>query len=111
MNIDETCNNEILKTFMNKLDEGVYCVDLNRKINFWNDAAKNISGFDSSEVVGSYCYDNILKHVDGNGKNLCLDGCPLHKTLEDGEERKALVFLHHKGGHRVPVEIKVVPIN
>jgi diguanylate cyclase (GGDEF)-like protein len=41
---------------------------------------------------------------------LCLGDCPLSRVLEDGKPRRAEVYLHHKSGHRVPVEIRVNPL-
>ncbi|GAB1400628.1 hypothetical protein MASR1M66_20830 [Aminivibrio sp.] len=91
---------------MNMLREGVYFVDLDRKITFWNKAAERISGYRSDEVLGSSCKDNILIHVDSTGRNLCQDGCPLHATMADREIRMADVFLHHRRGYRVPVSVR-----
>ncbi len=56
--------------------EGVYLVDTERRIMYWNKAAERISGFTSDEVVNHFYYDNILNHVDDCGKQLCHDGCP-----------------------------------
>lgn len=67
-------------------------------------------GFSYDEVVGKYCHDNILKHVDNIGTQLCLDGCPLHKTLKTCQVNEATIFLHHKLGYRVPVSIKTIPL-
>lgn len=44
------------------------------------------------------------------GINLCKGLCPMAKSLQDRQIREAVVYLHHKQGHRVPVSIKVVPI-
>jgi len=90
--------------------EGVYFVDNKRKITFWNKSAEHITGFSANEVVGKHCYNNILKHVDNFGKQLCLGGCPLQKTLETSNINETKIFLHHKLGHRVPVSIKTVPL-
>lgn len=95
---------------LNKMYEGVYYVDFDRKIEFWNNAAEEISGFKSDDVVSQKCYNSILKHVDSDGNDLCLTGCPLHATLSDGEVREADVYLQHKDGHRIPVSVKVFPI-
>jgi len=95
---------------LNNLFDGVYYVDSERKITFWNRAAERITGFSESEVLGHDCADNILRHIDSTGKELCLKGCPLHQTLRDGEMREAYLFLHHKQGHRVPVHIRITPI-
>jgi len=102
--------NENYNKLLDSMFEGVYFVDNNRKITFWNKSAEQITGFSANEVVGKYCSDNILKHVDNFGKQLCLGGCPLHKTLETKDIIEAKVFLHHKSGHRVPVAIKTVPL-
>ena len=93
------------------IKEGIYFVDTNRKITFWNDYAAEITGFSASEVLDSHCYDNILNHVDDAGTHLCTEGCPLHKTIEDSIRREASVYLHHKDGHRVPVVVRTFPMS
>ena len=93
------------------LYDGLYYVDRNRVIQYWNRAAERITGYAAAEVVGRPCSDNILTHVTDNGDNLCMGACPLAATLEDGQMREASVFLHHKDGHRVPVSVRVAPLN
>jgi diguanylate cyclase (GGDEF)-like protein/PAS domain S-box-containing protein len=95
---------------LESLFDGVYFVDLERKITFWNKAAERITGYTREEVIGKRCSDNLLRHVDDKGRELCLAGCPLKETIEDGGVREAHVFLHHKQGHRVPVSVRVTPV-
>jgi diguanylate cyclase (GGDEF)-like protein/PAS domain S-box-containing protein len=95
---------------MANLYEGIYFVDNNRQITFWNGGAERITGFSKEEVLGKCCMDNILNHVDEDGNSLCMDGCPLHNTIQDGCNREATVYLHHKDGHRVPVSVRAIPI-
>jgi diguanylate cyclase (GGDEF)-like protein/PAS domain S-box-containing protein len=90
--------------------EGVYYVDANRQILQWNGGAEHISGFLASDVVGKRCYDNILRHVDSAGNELCFGGCPLAATIVDGQAREAKVFLHHSNGHRLPVTVRAMPV-
>ncbi len=92
------------------LYDGVYLVDPDRRITYWNRAAEKLSGYKAKEVVGSLCQDDILEHVDAEGHNLCKGECPLAKTLKDGRRREAELFLHHKKGHRVPVLVRIAPI-
>ena len=92
------------------LYEGVYVVDKDRKIIYWNEGSVRITGYTQAEVTNSYCYHNILQHVNDQGKQLCLDGCPLEKTLHDGHINEARVFLKHKEGYRIPVMVKTLPI-
>jgi len=98
------------ETLLDNLYDGVYFVDLDRKITFWNKAAEKITGFTKAEVLGKRCADNLLRHVDERGTPLCEGACPLSHTLDDGQFRSASVFLHHKQGHRLPVAIGVAPI-
>jgi diguanylate cyclase (GGDEF)-like protein/PAS domain S-box-containing protein len=92
------------------LYEGVYIVDQNRKIIFWNSGSEKITGYTSEEVVNKHCFANILRHVTTEGKELCYGGCPLHDTLKTGKVNEAEVYLHHKEGHRIPVSVKSIPI-
>lgn len=97
---------EVLK----QIYDGVYIVDRSRKILFWNNGAERITGYREEEVLGHRCSDNILMHVTEKGVNLCLHGCPLHMTMEDGLHREMEVFLHHREGYRLPVIIRVSPL-
>jgi len=98
------------RTLLDNLHDGVYYVDLERRILYWNQAAERITGFPADEVVGGRCSDNILMHVDENGEQLCLDGCPLAATMEDGKLREMEAYLHHKQGHRVPVSVRAAAL-
>jgi diguanylate cyclase (GGDEF)-like protein/PAS domain S-box-containing protein len=98
------------KELLDNLYDGVYCVDSGRRIIYWNKAAEQITGFQSSEVLGKHCHQNILRHVDEVGTELCEGSCPLAKTIADGLLRDAEVYLHHKDGHRVPVSVRITPI-
>jgi len=97
-------------TLLDNLYDGVYFVDRERRITFWNQAAERITGFTRTEVLGKRCADNLLRHVDERGNSLCEGACPLSHTLGDSQLRSASVFLQHKDGHRLPVAIGVAPI-
>lgn len=98
------------KSLIENIFDGLYLVDKNRSIIYWNQVAEKITGYRSEEVIGQQCRDNILVHLDENGNNLCRGRCPLEATIADGELRDAEVYLHHKDGHRVPVWIRAAPL-
>ena len=100
----------LYKEMLDSFYEGVYFVDNSRTITFWNKGAERISGFTSNEIIGKHCYENILDHVDDSGKQLCFGGCPLSKTIIDGQQRETGVYLHHKDGHRVSVSVRAIPL-
>jgi PAS domain S-box-containing protein len=90
--------------------DGVYFVDRERRITYWNKAAEELTGYSSTEAVGRQCFDNFLVHVNDQGCPLCLSGCPLVGTISDGKRREAKIYLQHKLGHRVPVSVRVAPV-
>lgn len=95
---------------LDHLYDGVYFVDRDRVITYWNRGAARISGYGADEVVGRSCGDGVLNHVTANGVALCQNGCPLTATMADGNPREADVFLHHADGHRVPVLVRCAPL-
>ncbi len=98
------------RAVLDNLRDGVYIVDPDRRILFWNRGAEAIAGYSADEITGKRCAENILVHVDDKGTQLCQEGCPASATLADGVVRQASVFLHHKQGHRIPVSVWVAPI-
>lgn len=103
-------NEHLFHDIVEQLFDGAYFVDTERRITFWNRSAEHLTGYKSREVVGSFCQDNILSHVDEQGTHLCEALCPLAKTLNDGRHREAELYLRHKDGHRVPVLVRIAPV-
>lgn len=103
-------NKDFYWTLLDMLKDGVYFADRDRKVTYWNKAAETISGYKSGEILGIHCSDNILVHIDEQGNNLCTGMCPLAKCMESGEGYEKKIFLHHKDGHRVPVQVRVSPV-
>jgi diguanylate cyclase (GGDEF)-like protein/PAS domain S-box-containing protein len=103
-------NDTFFKGLLDNLYDGVYYVDPERTILYWNKGAERLTGYSSAEVLGTRCRDNILMHVDTEGTNLCTSGCPLQRSMQSGEPLESEVFLHHKNGHRVPVRVRAAPL-
>lgn len=101
---------DFYKSLVDNLFDGVYFVDTERRITYWNRGAERITGYQADQVVGKFCRDNLLNHCTENGEELCLNKCPLTKCITSGKETEAEVFLHHADGHRVPVLIRTSPI-
>lgn len=98
------------KELLDNLSDGVYFVDRERRILYWNEGAFRLTGYKAEELLGKCCQDNILCHVDYAGHELCQNDCPLTATISDGTMHEAHVFLRHKLGRRVPVLVRVQPI-
>ncbi len=101
---------DFYKEIIDNLYDGVYFVNRDRVITYWNKGAERITGYSAKQTVGRACRDNLLNHVTSNGVELCLNNCPLAAVMEDGNPREAEVFLHHADGHRVPVMVRGTPL-
>jgi diguanylate cyclase (GGDEF)-like protein/PAS domain S-box-containing protein len=95
---------------LDAMHDGVYFVDQDRRITYWNAGAERLSGYSSAETVGKHCFNNVLGHVDENGTPLCTSGCLLTKVLSDGRARETEIYLRHSLGHRVPISVRVQPL-
>lgn len=101
---------DFFKNIIDNLYDGVYFVDRDRRITYWNKGAERISGYTDKQVIGRRCRDNLLNHVTANGVQLCQDHCPLAAVMEDGKPREAEVYLHHADGYRVPVMVRATAL-
>ena len=101
-------------TILDHTTEGIYVTDLDCRILFWNAAAERITGWKSEEVVGRPCSEDILMHVDHQGRRLCEPGrCPLHRsmTADESSGSPILLYANTPGGQRVPVSVSVAPLH
>jgi diguanylate cyclase (GGDEF)-like protein/PAS domain S-box-containing protein len=103
-------NDEFYGAVLDKISDGVYVCDRDRRIVYWSPGAERITGYAADEVRGSSCGDGILMHVDEGGKALCGDGCPLVAAMAGGTP-EARVYLHHKNGHRVPIWVRATAVH
>ncbi|MGZ9234916.1 MAG: diguanylate cyclase domain-containing protein [Anaerolineales bacterium] len=102
--------NDFYKAIIDNLYDGIYFVDRDRVITYWNKGAERITGYSADQTIGRGCRENLLNHVTANGVELCSQNCPLAAVMEDGMEREAEVFLHHANGHRVPVLVRATAL-
>ena len=100
-----------LKAVLNSANEGIYVTDRDRRFLFWNRASEKITGYKAEEVIGKSCYDNILQHTDETGELLCLERCPLVKSMQLGRTYgPEVISLKRKDGKRIMVEVMTSPL-
>ena len=95
-----TASNVILDS----LSDGVYVCDRDRRIVFWSRAAARITGWESTDVVGRRCLDDVLCHIDKDGHRLCGEEfCPLHRAMVTGATSTVgiMVFAQGKAGNGI----------
>ncbi len=102
---------EFYRFLLDNLSDGVYMVDRQRRIIDWNRGAERLTGYSAAEVVGRECAAGLLSHVDEAGHLLCpAETCPAEEVMREGRPLQRRVFLHHRDGHRVPVNTRIAPL-
>jgi len=90
---------EYLKEILDSVYKGIYAIDLNKRITYWNRTAEKITGYSISEVIGRYCWE-----VDLNGTGIChTQLCLMEKTINKNMLIEDQEYMKHKDGYRVPV--------
>ncbi len=72
------------------LPTGVFAVDREGKINFWNAGAERITGYLKQEVLGRVCSDGFLEHSEGENNTLTGNAAPVLATLREGRGIRVL---------------------
>jgi diguanylate cyclase (GGDEF)-like protein/PAS domain S-box-containing protein len=101
---------EIYRAVLEHMQTGIYMVDCEQKIQFWNDGAETITGHLRQDVVGHFCRDFFPPRKEHGKNGVCEIGGALASVLRDGRPAIAEVTLRHKAGHQVAVRIRAVPI-
>ena len=64
---------------LNSLTEGVFTVDENMVITYFNNAAEKITGIPKEKALGQYCFEVMLS-------NICEKNCALKCSLQTGKD-------------------------
>jgi diguanylate cyclase (GGDEF)-like protein/PAS domain S-box-containing protein len=98
------------KNLLDNLYDAIYCVDLDRKIIFWNKAAEAMTGYTEEEAMGKVSCIQVRMHDKAEGEGECLSACLVEQTLVDGKPREFDCFITNRNGRRIPVSARVSPI-
>ena len=101
---------ELYKNLLDQVSDGVYYLDRNRRIVYWNKGAERLTGYAKAEVLGRKCSDDILVHMNASGHSLCDFSCPIDQLYGDPCHGDGEFILRHKDGHRIPVLVRVSSI-
>ncbi len=88
-------------SILENVHEGIFTVDLDKKITYLNPAAETLTGFRFEETVGQYCFDVFRA-------DLCDTRCPMDQIFAGKEiSRDINAFVITKQGFKKPVHISV----
>ncbi len=109
MSSDFLDNPKLFRHLVEDLPVGIYIVDRERRIRFWNRGAELLTGHLGHDVVGHALVD-VVQACDRRGNRLCGERCPVTMTLLQRQPQQYAAFYLHKNGHRTAVRIRTRPI-
>jgi len=102
-------NSKLFRHLVEHLPVGIYIVDQERRIRFWNHGAERLTGHLSHDVVG-HVLEDAVQICDRRGNPLQGESCPVARTLIHRKPEQCTASYLHKNGHRVAMRIRTQPV-
>ena len=83
-------------TVLESITDGVFSVDFEKKITFFNRAAEFITGFKAEEAIGQYCFDIFRADI-------CQAKCPIDAAIAGHPQISVHARIIDKSGEQKPV--------
>jgi PAS domain S-box-containing protein len=83
-------------TIVESISDGVFTVDFEKRITFFNRAAELITGFKAEEAIGQYCFDIFRA-------NSCHDKCPMDAATAGHPRINVRARIIDKSGEEKPI--------
>lgn len=91
----------LLDSVFNNINEGIFTIDLEKKITSFNDAAEIITGYKRDEAIGCE-YWSILEYLKNEFRDFCESQFDKQKPIKNME-----LIIIQKYGLRVPIRLSV----
>ncbi|MBN1552421.1 sensor domain-containing diguanylate cyclase [bacterium] len=105
-NIDQVLDIDQIRVVIDHLYDGVYVVQNDMKVIYWNSGMEKLTGYTKLEMSGRCCCEKSLIFGFGDCPGRCL--CKRALKQLNFEEFEGIV--RHKSGFRIPVIIRTLPL-
>ncbi|MDD2365717.1 MAG: sensor domain-containing diguanylate cyclase [Desulfuromonadaceae bacterium] len=101
---------DFYREILDNLYDGIFFVDKEGCITYWNKGATSLTGYKPSDVQGrNYC--DIFQPLDKHGNHLCeSDTCPIRRVFNISTLTEVEAYICHKEGHLLPISIRIAPV-
>lgn len=101
---------DFYREILDNLYDGIFFVDTEGMITYWNSGAEALTGYRKGDVVKrNYC--EVFKPLDQHGNDLCTNStCPMRHVLNTSVLSEVEAYVRHKEGHLVPISIRIAPV-
>ena len=87
------------ETILDSIADGVFTIDLDFNITYFNQAAEKITGVSKRQALGQKCFDVFRA-------NICQTACVLHATMQTGAQKiNVPINLLNSQGDRVSASV------
>lgn len=97
------------RDILDSMTDGMYFVDLNQKIQYWNRAAEQLTGISADQVVGKVINGGYIRY-EGAGDNVLQPfEYPVSLCLQERQVIRKTFFIRTKDNNKIPVEESAAP--
>ena len=91
--------NNNFETILDSIADGVFTIDLEFNITYFNSAAQKITGVSGDQALGQKCFDVFRA-------NICQTTCALGETMKTGRQSINLpIDILNSEGYRIPASV------
>jgi len=101
-------DSQLCQQVLECLPTGVFAVDREGRISFWNAGAEHITGYLKQETLGRLCSEAFLEHSECENNTVVGSMVPLLATLREGRGMATRASLKGKSGHSIPVRLQTI---
>jgi diguanylate cyclase (GGDEF)-like protein/PAS domain S-box-containing protein len=103
-------NEEHMRLILESVGEGIYGIDIEGNVFFFNPGAEKMLGYGPGELAGKHSH-STMHHSRNDGTPYLLEDCPVYRSMRYGVVRRVEdeVFWR-KDGSSFPVEYTTAPI-
>lgn len=101
---------EVFRAILEGLQTGIYVVNRNQKVLFWNAGAERITGYLRQDVLGRSWHENVAAAGNGANQGPADPAEAVQAALRDGATAVTQVSVKHRDGHRIPLRMHTVPV-
>ena len=98
---------DIYEKIIENLHDGLFFINQDNIITYWNNAAERITGYSAEEIIGKSYTETLLSYYDANGEIIGNNFCTIQTAISEALQVETDLYIIHKNGEKIPVSVRV----
>lgn len=98
------------RQILDNMTDGVYVIDLDQKIQYWNRAAESLTGYFAKEMIGKSVDEVDIRYEDVGGNILQPFEYPTALCIQERKMISKNFFIRTKDQKKIPIEENASPL-